>query len=68
MRMTARQTNKFGGFLQMFFDGCVMGRAGERRRGREEGGRQGGTTWEGRLGVLTEERDGLESVRPQVVF
>lgn len=27
------------------------------------GGRRGGTTWEESLGVLTEERDGLESVR-----
>lgn len=31
----ARQTNKLEGFLQMFFDGCVMSRVGEQWEGRE---------------------------------
>lgn len=36
MTTTARKTNKFQGFLQMFCDGCVMGRVGEEEDGGVE--------------------------------
>lgn len=48
MRTTARQTNKCGGFLQMFFDGCdgQGGRAKRREDGlrKTQGDNMGGTT------------------------